>query len=116
MSRRDPARRRLQCDARCPDGLLDQALDIGLLTPCCVITGVLLLRREGLGYLLSSSSLVLFVCLGLSVMAGEVMLGLSIGRISVAGLAVFSLFIAAALWLLVSMLAGMRRTRRQDSR
>jgi hypothetical protein len=37
--------------------LVDQALDIGLLTPFCVVAGVLLLRREGFGYILSASPL-----------------------------------------------------------
>src|SRR3984893_7151428 len=38
--------------------MLDQALDLGLLAPFGIVTGVLLLRRESLGYLLSSSSLI----------------------------------------------------------
>jgi hypothetical protein len=47
--------------------LVDQALDIGLMTPFCVVTGVLLLKRENLGYLLSASSLIVFLTVGLSV-------------------------------------------------
>ena len=90
--------------------LVDEAFDIGLLTPFCVVTGILLLRRDGLGYFLSSSSLVLFLCVGLSVITGEAMLGLSTGHMNVTGLAVFSLFVAVALWLLAVVLASMSKT------
>jgi hypothetical protein len=86
--------------------LVDQALDIGLLTPFCVVVGVLLLRRKSLGYLLSSSVLILILSVGLSVVAGENMLGLSTGRMNIVGIAVFSLFILAALCLLVTVLAN----------
>lgn len=44
--------------------LVDQALDLGLLTPFCVLTGVLLLKRDCLGYLLSSSSLITLFSIG----------------------------------------------------
>ena len=94
--------------------LVDQALDLGLLTPFCIFAGVLLLRRKSFGYLLSSSSLILFLCVGLSVIAGEVMLGLSTGRMNVVGIAVFSLFVAAPLALLVAVLAGIRSTKLID--
>ncbi len=41
-------------------------------------------------------------------MAGETMLGLSTGHMNVLGLGVFGVFIAAALWLLMAILANMR--------
>jgi hypothetical protein len=88
--------------------LVDQALDIGLLAPFCVLTGVLLLRRSSLGYLLSASSLVMFLCIGLSVVAGEAMLGASTGRTNVVGIAIFLLFLTAALCLLVAVIASIR--------
>jgi hypothetical protein len=88
--------------------LVDQALDLGLLTPFCVAVGILLLRRESLGYLLSASSLILFLTVGLSVMAGEVIVGLSTGRLNVGGLAAFGAFMAAALALLVMVLTSMK--------
>lgn len=91
--------------------LVDQALDLGLLTPFCVLTGVLLLRREAFGYLLSSSGLMLFLCVGLSVIAGEIMLGLSTGRINVAGVAIFSIFVCVAGALLVAVLASVKKVR-----
>ena len=76
--------------------------------PFCVITGILLLKRESLGYLLSSSSLILFLIVGLSVIAGETMLGLSTGRMNFAGVAVFSIFVGVALVLLIAVLAGIK--------
>ena len=91
--------------------MVDQALDLGLLTPFCVAVGILLLRRESLGYLISASSLILFLSVGLSVMAGEVMAGLSTGRVNVGGLAAFGVFMAAALALLVMVLMSMKNTK-----
>jgi hypothetical protein len=89
--------------------MVDQALDLGLLAPFGIVTGVLLLRRESLGYLLSSSSLILFLSVGLSVIAGEVMLGLSAGRINVAGIGVFALLVFVALALLIRVLTSISR-------
>jgi len=45
---------------------------------------------------------------GLSVVAGELMLGLSTGRMNTAGLGVFTFFLIAALALLVKVLASVR--------
>lgn len=89
--------------------LVDQALDLGLLTPFCVLTGVLLLKRNWLGYLLFSSSLIILLSIGLSVIAGEIMLGLSMGRVNIVGVAVFSIFVMAALTLLVRVLVNIKR-------
>ena len=88
--------------------LVDQALDLGLLAPFCVLSGVLLLKRDCLGYLLSSSSLITLFSIGLSVIAGEIMFGMSIGRVNVAGVAVFSIFVIVALALLAAVLASIK--------
>jgi hypothetical protein len=89
--------------------MVDQALDLGLLTPFCAVVGVLLLKRDALGYLLSGTSLVLFLSVGLSVVAGEVMLALSAGYVNARGIGVFAAFLTAALVLLVWVLASMKR-------
>jgi hypothetical protein len=91
--------------------LVDQALDLGLVAPFCLVAGLLLLRRESIGYLVSSSSLILFLGVGLSVVAGEVMLGRSTGRMNVPGIAVFSVFLPTALALLVVVLANITSTK-----
>jgi hypothetical protein len=89
--------------------LVDQALDLGVLTPFCVMTGILLLTRETLGYVFSTSALLLFLTIGLSVIMGEMMVGLSTGHLNVAGVAVFSLFVVGALALLGTVLANIKR-------
>jgi len=91
--------------------LIDQALDLDLLVPFSVLTGVLLLKRDSLGYLLSSSSLIIFVTIGLSVIAGEILLGLSNGQINIAGVTIFSIFVCIALTLLAIVLTSIKRMR-----
>jgi uncharacterized membrane protein (DUF373 family) len=76
----------------------------------CILVGVLLLRREALGYLLSASTLILAMTVGLSVVAGELMLGLSTGHMNLGGIAVFVVVLVASLVLLVKVLASMRTT------
>lgn len=44
-----------------------QAMDLGIIVPLCVLSGVLLLRRSAWGYLLASVSLLKFLTLGVSV-------------------------------------------------
>lgn len=90
--------------------MVDQALDLGLLVPLFILVGILLLKRDTLGYLLSASTLILAMTVGLSVVAGELMLGRSTGRVNTAGIAVFAFFLIAALGLLVKVLASVRST------
>jgi hypothetical protein len=49
--------------------LVIQALDLGFIAPTAIITGVLLLRREALGYLLSSVVLVIGLTMGAALFA-----------------------------------------------
>ena len=49
--------------------LVIQALDLGFIAPTAILTGVLLLRREALGYLLSSVVLVLGLTMGAALFA-----------------------------------------------
>ncbi len=44
-----------------------QAMDLGLIVPLCVLSGILLLRRNAWGYLLSSVGLMKFLTLGTAV-------------------------------------------------
>jgi hypothetical protein len=89
--------------------LVDQGLDLGLLTPFCMMTGILLLKRESLGYVLSTSALMLSLTIGLSVITGELLLGRSTGHLNVPGLAVFSVFVVGALALLGTVLVNIKR-------
>ena len=89
--------------------LVDQGLDLGLVTPFCVMTGALLRKRQSLGYVLSTSALMLSLMIGLSVITGEVMLGLSTGHLNAPGIAIFSVFVLGALTLLGTALANINR-------
>ncbi len=75
----------------------------------CVMTSILLLKRESLGYVLSTSALILSLTIGLSVITGEVMLGLSTGHLNVLGIAIFSVFAVGALALLGAALININR-------
>ncbi len=44
-----------------------QAMDLGIVAPLCVLSGILLLRRHGWGYLLASVTLLKFLTLGAAV-------------------------------------------------
>ncbi|MCC6499571.1 MAG: hypothetical protein IT313_04800 [Anaerolineales bacterium] len=44
-----------------------QAMDLGLVVPLCVLSGILLLRRSAWGYLLASVAVVKFVTMGIAV-------------------------------------------------
>jgi hypothetical protein len=90
--------------------MVDQALDLGLLVPLTVLVGILVLRREPLGYLLSASTVMLGMTIGLSVVVGEITLGLSSGRINTAGIAMFAIFLGAGLMLLTRVLMSMKQT------
>lgn len=56
-----------------------QALDLGLIAPACVLSGVLLLWRSAWGYLLTAVGLAKFVTLGISVS----LMGLNMARVGV---------------------------------
>jgi len=54
-----------------------QVMDLGIIIPVCIISGVLLIRRHPLGYLLTSISLTKFLTLGIAVS----LMGLNMSRI-----------------------------------
>jgi hypothetical protein len=54
-----------------------QAMDLGLIAPVCVLSGVLLLRRHAWGYLLASVGLTKFLTLGIAVS----LMGLNMARV-----------------------------------
>ena len=56
-----------------------QAMDLGIIVPLCVLSGVLLLRRSPWGYLLASVSMMKFLTIGLAVSA----MGLNMVRVGV---------------------------------
>jgi len=56
-----------------------QAMDLGVIVPVCVLSGVLLLRRHPWGYLLASVGLLKFLTLGIAV----ALMGLNMARVGV---------------------------------
>jgi len=56
-----------------------QAMDLGIIVPVCLLSGILLLRRQPWGYLLASVSLLKFLTLGIAVG----LMGLNMARIGV---------------------------------
>jgi hypothetical protein len=57
--------------------LFIQAMDLGLIVPVCILSGILLLRRHAWGYLLASVGLVKFMTLGIAVS----LMGLNMARV-----------------------------------
>jgi len=56
-----------------------QAMDLGIIVPVCVLSGILLLRRKPWGYLLASVGLTKFLTLGVAVS----LMGLNMARVGV---------------------------------
>jgi hypothetical protein len=56
-----------------------QAMDLGLIVPVCILSGILLLRRKPWGYLLASVGLTKFMTLGIAVS----LMGLNMARVGV---------------------------------
>lgn len=56
-----------------------QAMDLGIVVPTCLLSGILLLRRRAWGYLLASVGLTKFLCLGIAVS----LMGLNMARVGV---------------------------------
>jgi hypothetical protein len=54
-----------------------QVMDLGIIVPACVLSGILLLRRSAWGYLLTAVGLVKFMTLGISVS----LMGLNMARV-----------------------------------
>jgi len=56
-----------------------QAMDLGIIVPVCILSGILLLRRKPWGYLLASVGLTKFLTLGIAVS----LMGLNMARVGV---------------------------------
>ncbi len=56
-----------------------QAMDLGIIVPVCVLSGILLLRRSPWGYLLASVGMMKFLTLGIAVSV----MGLNMARVGV---------------------------------
>lgn len=74
--------------------LVIQVLDLGIIVPVAVLSGLLLLRRAPLGYLLSSILLIKFLTLGAAVSAmvvGQLLVGVPLSAIEIVGFPLLTL-------------------------
>lgn len=85
-----------------------QAMDLGLIVPLCVMSGILLLRRHAWGYLLASVGLMKFLTMGVAVS----MMSLNMLRVGVAismvEVSVFPIIAIANLVMVVLLLRNIK--------
>ncbi|MFQ3547424.1 MAG: hypothetical protein SNJ56_03730 [Termitinemataceae bacterium] len=85
-----------------------QAMDLAIIVPFCVITGLLLLRKNSWGYLLAPIGLIKFVTLGLAVS----LMGFNMARlgvpISIVELTLFPAMTVAGLLLTILLLRNIK--------
>jgi len=85
--------------------LFDQFMDIGIIVPFIIFVGSLLLKRNAYGFLFSTVGLILFINIGLSVIAGQAILGVMTNTFSdqLPGIAIFSVFMFVDTFVLVKI-------------
>jgi hypothetical protein len=76
-----------------------QALDLGLIVPLLLFTGVTVLRRRPVGYLLSSVLVVKAVAMASAIAAMLVSAALVEGRLDIGSFAIFTGAALAAMWI-----------------
>ncbi len=84
--------------------LWDQAMDIGIIFPFCLITGILLLKRISFSYLISVSGLIFFANLTMSVIIGEIISSRFTGILNIPGIIVFSILEILSIILLLRVI------------
>jgi hypothetical protein len=75
--------------------LFDQSIDLGLIIPFCLFTGILLLNNKPLGIVFSIAALIMFLNIGLAVISGELLTGLTLDgdKIKIEGILAFSVLL-----------------------
>ncbi len=84
--------------------LVIQGLDLGFIVPVSIISGVLLIKREPLGYLLSSVVIIKGFTMGLAIIAmliGQTVVGVSIKISEYASFTIYSLLLMISLVVLL---------------
>ena len=79
--------------------LVVQALDLGLIVPLAVFTGVTALRRRRIGYLLSSVVVIKGAAMAAAICAMLIAAWIVEGALEIVPFAVFAAAAAAAVWL-----------------
>ena len=91
-----------------------QAMDLALIVPLCVLAGVLLLRRNALGYLLGSVAVMKFMTMGLALtvmLLNMLRAGVAVSPVE---LTIFPAIAVANLVLAVILLKNIREDIRED--
>jgi hypothetical protein len=88
--------------------LVIQALDLGIIVPAAILTGVLLLRRVPIGYLLAAVVLVLGFTMGAALTAMVIGQGLAGVAMSVAEIVMFPVFALIDSGLMVALLRSIQ--------
>ena len=85
-----------------------QAMDLGIIVPVCVLSGVLLLRRHAWGYLLASVGMMKFVPLGIAVSLMAINMARVGVPISAVELVIFPALSAINLFLVTLLILNIR--------
>jgi ABC-type iron transport system FetAB permease component len=89
------------------DTLDVQAFDLGLIVPLAIFTGVTVLRRMAVGYLLSTVLAVKAVTMAAAILAMLLSAAAAEGSLEIAPFGFFAAVVIAALWLAVRMFAAL---------
>lgn len=93
--------------------LFIQAMDLGIVVPVCILSGILLLRRHPWGYLLTSVGLVKFMTLGISVS----LMGLNMARVgqpdSAALVGIFGVLASLSVFITILLFSHISETKQQ---
>lgn len=90
--------------------LFIQVLDLGLIVPLMALAGILLLRRQPLGYLLTSVALIKFMTMGIALVAMIIGQTLAGDVVPVVEAAIFIIMAAAGIMMAVLLMRDLHET------
>lgn len=90
--------------------LVIQALDLGVIMPLAVITGLLLLKKDAWGYTLASLVLIKGITLGTGVLSMVLFMSMSGVEVDPAQALIFVIFVAGSLALAAAFYGKMKKT------
>jgi len=90
--------------------LVIQALDLGVIMPLAVITGLLLLKKDAWGYTLASLVLIKGITLGTGVLSMVLFMSMSGVNVDLAQAFIFVIFVAGSLALAATFYGKMNKT------
>ncbi len=96
--------------------LVIQALDLGVIMPLAVITGLLLLKKDAWGYTLASLVLIKGITLGTGVLSMVLFMSMSGVNVDLAQALIFVIFVAGSLALAATFYGKMNKTAAEAGR